>query len=315
MLFTSPVWAGNGLPFYHTGGVADVQVFFPKDSSYYNSIQLNKRNATLLLYPGYAVVKNEYYFLNQGDSTALYLGFPMSMSVLSDRFGAIHIDSSLAMQVLVNGKSTLINRCESPVEYSRQSHGWMVWETTLPSGKLTRVEIISIVITRSKLSTPSWENEDNTASLLMHNAHRWRGTIQESTVKVLLGDGLRIEDLLGILPDSMQSNGSDKLIVQRKIFHPDEHWNILLRYQNKANQETISQLLLHKNDLMKQVMALDTVTFEYGSWPFVTVQNFGDTRSRSYPYGIYLAMGMSLLALVLITLFVLKRIRAKQKSK
>jgi hypothetical protein len=312
LCFSVIVALGNArFPFYETGGVSDLRVFFPNDSIYFSKIQLEKKTSNIVLFPGYSVVKNDYYFRNISDSTiSIFLGFPFSMSALSDQFGAVHIDSAVVLEVYHNEQLSVLKKCESPVEVSRQSHGWNVWENEFKPQTITHIQVLAIVTTRSKLTTNDWENYDNSLALLNHFSNKWNGPIAEMTIRVNLGDGVEISDLIGVTPSLFKTDGKRFLIWRSKNIEPSNKENVIFRYSNKTDQEAISQLIANKKTLFDKATKLDSLMEDDSQWSMVQANNFGYLKSESTGSTIlYIVIGIGAIIMIVAPILIIKKFK------
>jgi hypothetical protein len=194
-LFSLHYSYGNAsAPYFYLGGTSDLQLFFPRDTVSYKFIAMEKEEISILLFPGYAVVKGEYFFYNNSDKDlGLFLGYPVNGNYESEMFYKLRLDSLSGLEVHVDGSSAVVKRCEPPSEEKPEMgsiYNWYVWEANMKARATTRVTVYFMVPTKSELKSGYNRDEDNAFAYIVETGRPWKDSIRDGRILIELAGGL-----------------------------------------------------------------------------------------------------------------------------
>lgn len=271
IVFTIALSANIAMPgFWNTGGGRNFVPFLKDDSLYLGKVQMQKEFITVLLYPGYAVVKGEYIMKNlTTKDIKLRVGFPVN-----GRFDAAGVDNVMFNE-LVNLTVTSGGK-ELPVydlfsymqkhnmDYSRdkvidttyesvytREENWYVWESFFPAGETTVIEVYYLLPTNEASLLKGYDrSNENGFSYVLETGSTWGGVIDTGCVRVYLMDGVKFSSLIGVYPSRMSFNDEENsLNLMLTGYKPRSSDNIVIRYGKRIRDFDFSTVTSRVKDL------------------------------------------------------------------
>lgn len=228
---------------FGVGGTQAFTLLYPEDSSTYKQVSMVQEEISVLLFPGFAVVKGSYWMVNKTDQMiSTHVGYPVNHIIQSDgaqSVAEVWFPEFYGLQVLVNGQQHEVALDTSL--RSRQAGGyrpvdWFVWETSFEPNSQTLIEVYFIVNTNEAHILQGYDiNYDQVFMYLLESGAVWEGPIGEGIVKMKGMDGVVLtQDQRGFTRQGMQFVEKDNLLfTQFTNLVPAPEDNIILRIDEK----------------------------------------------------------------------------------
>ncbi|MEO7311150.1 MAG: hypothetical protein ABIX01_12185 [Chitinophagaceae bacterium] len=223
---------------------------FAGDSMYLGKIRMQHELVLVNLYPGFAVVKGEYYMYNTSDETInMHVAYP-KQATYSDTIVQNVIPAYIdGLQVLVNEVpvalmrkndpefDSLVNAPNSSVhsEVSNTSENWFVWKMSFPPKSYTKITVYFLTDnSHAKLRRGYSGDEGQAFSYVLESGRAWGGDIDSGKICVALKNGLTTKDVKGVLPFNALMGDATHLLYQFVNKEPESKDNMLIWYQGAA---------------------------------------------------------------------------------
>lgn len=258
VLITSMGWANAAQPGLRmAGGMGGFTLLFPEDSASYQKIQMQEEQVSIQLYSGFAVVKGSYWMQNStSDTITMRTGYPINAHFSTPRntsdLAEIYFDELYQLKVLVNG---------APVSYEKktfeaddpnidfftydQPPSWYLWSMSFPPGK-TRIDVYFIVNTNESTVSEGYNRESpNGFIYVLETGASWKPPIGKGFVSVQLMEGLSVDQIKGISPDSVfkYSTAPEFLFYQFSNLVPEHEDNLVITYGKKVPDFDFEQVI------------------------------------------------------------------------
>ncbi|MCB9232588.1 MAG: hypothetical protein H6581_13035 [Bacteroidia bacterium] len=327
VLMASFAFPNAAMPGFWSVGAG--QTFIPAfagDSIFLGSIRMKKEDIHILLYPGFGVVKGEYWMENLTDSTILLnTGFPINSGVDHPVLYAVQFTDLYELKVQVDGNEMAVRRLsrydQDLPEMVRRDFGvenWYVWETKFEPGKLTKLTVYYLVNTNDADLREGYNVDHGPAfSYILETGKAWGSTIGEGRIRMKLMEGLEEDEIEGILPEGkLNSNGTGFFEWKFTNLEPEPTDNVVVRYgefQENFNLDPIQQ------DFAKYYQLLDQMDESWASGdefkPFTRADfEVTDTFGRSLLAIAVVIVGTPLLIIGLVIWLLVRRSRKKKQS-
>lgn len=309
---------------WNSGGTGNYTLLFPGDSSYYQKIQMERELVLIQLYPGFAVVKGNYWMRNTtGDTIVMNAGYPVNSGFeprTKQWHGKLNVDFDdlFSLRVSTNGiprefSRTQIESAELSSYGNKQD--WYTWKDSFPPDTTTLIEIYFIVNTNVGDMLDGYDkNHDNVFVYLLESGASWKPPIGQGNFIVQLMDGVEATDIRGISPDSIFLIDQKKknLYYHFENFVPDEDKNnIVIAYGKQLTNFDFKQIVgkadsyfTQINLLYKQNFNKSTATVFSPGDPY-SFNSVGSGKNPVFWFSIFTVVGVGVILLV---------IRMKKKS-
>lgn len=225
---------------YSAGGGSVFTLLFPEDSTAFDKVSMDGEQVSILMYPGFAVVRGEYTLRNLTDSSlTFHLGYPVNHIVESE---ASHMDMAsvwfpdfYGVTVYEDGIQQSV-RLDSSLRYDLASGydylDWYVWETTFEPGEEQMIIVYFLANTNEASVLQGYDkNRDQIFMYLLESGAVWRGPIGEGEIRISGRNGAILsqqERIATRLPVRYHTE-SQSLIVRFQNLHPTPVHNVILR--------------------------------------------------------------------------------------
>ena len=249
--------------FWGAGGTGTFSLLYPEDSLQYKKIQMVKENVSIQLYRGYAVVKGEYWMYNpSSESVTIKVGYPLNSNFSrEDEFANyltdIRFDSLYGLIAFRNGEAvTILSEVIKNQEAGWANENWYVWDNTFTPSDTTLITIYFIVNTNNAIIRNGYNKDHNNGFIyLLETGSTWKQPIVEGEIRIKLMNGLSIEDIKGLSPDSLfiSDTKTGILITRFQDLSPTAKNNIIFTYTENLDEFNFQNVLNNQDKLFEEI--------------------------------------------------------------
>ncbi len=278
ILLSPSLFANSAQPgFWNAGGAGTFSLLFPEDSTGYKKIQMVRELVSIQLYKGYAVVKGTYWMYNTTDSLiSIKAGYPLNSSFegKSDdyRKAEIKFESLYGIEVYSNNlKQTLLAETETS-----SYPNWYVWQNAFAPQDTTKITVYFIVNTNNTFIRSGYAGDENNGFIyLLETGSTWKQPIVTGEIRMELKDGISIQGIQGIKPDSVFRINEEKaqLLYRFSNLSPTPEHNIILKYTENLKRFDFNEVLKNQTQLYIEIDRFSTSTIDFKTFESYT---FGD---------------------------------------
>jgi len=283
--FSLNLFANSGPPgFFQMGGTTSFIPFFKKDSTDLQYIQMQKEWVSIMLYPGFAVVKGEYLMQNLSDKAIDFTtGYPINTQGYIPNAEMVAFDDLYALQVLVNGKTMKVKKMEEINEANVQLKeldilkNWYVWDMKFAPKTTTTITVYFIVNTNEAILRRGYYSREAQGFIyLLETGKVWAKNIEQGRVLIELQEGVELNQIEGILPlSSFLNDGTKYLIWDFENLEPDNKSNVVIRYAEPISNFDLEVVVKEAENYYKKIDEIPIKTLETGDhWKTLNKQNF-----------------------------------------
>jgi len=252
-------WAQMGKPgIGNAGGSGNYSLMYPDESGELAKLQMVDERVTVLLYPGFAVVKGCYHMYNP-DTTDVFVhsGYPTSavydISVTNAK-KEIDFRNLQALEVFENGFPIDIEQRANPGRTYYANNDWYIWENHFPAGDTVHVQVYFIVNTsNARLYKKSQATDINAFIYLLESGASWKKPIEKGEIRIELMGGLTLNDISGLEPQYGFVQNGEKLLWKFKHLAPTLNDNIVLTYNATPEDFDFEDVIRRKDDYFAEV--------------------------------------------------------------
>ena len=260
--------ANAGMPgFWDVGAGANFIPFFAKDSVHLGKVQMQSELVMVLLYPGFAVVKGEYYMHNLStQEIQMTTGYPINSAFMNKAMTSVHMADLYDLKVKVNGKTVTVKRASSTNVAAYQDKAldqvdnWYIWEATYAPEAITKIEVYFLVNTNQAQLREGYNADyHNGFSYLLESGRAWAKSIEKGRIYVQLMDTLKVKSVRGIYPfKTFKTDGNKQMIYDFTNLEPNETNNIVIRYADQLSKFNFEKIRQQASVYYKKIDALDS---------------------------------------------------------
>lgn len=251
---------------WQAGGMHNYALLFPEDNLAFQKVQMIDERVSILLYPGFAVVKGEYWMQNNTDSTLQFkAGYPINSSSegRNMKLTQIIFDDLYALKVYADGSPLSIQQIE-------QSDNWYIWQHTFEKQSTTKVDVYFLMNTNNASVLQGYSKQYSNAFIyLLESGASWKLPILKGEIRLQVQDNLRLNSIKGGLPvNFFQQNKMSQILRGRfNALAPSSADNIVLTYGKRLDKFNFEQVLQQQEEYFAKADALsaldlDTYSFE-----------------------------------------------------
>jgi hypothetical protein len=300
---------------WQAGGMKNFALLFPEDSLAFQKIQMVNERVSILIYPGFAVVKGEYWMRNDSDSTlTIQTGYPIN--------GFSESKSNTLMQVWFEELYGLKVYSEgNPIPLRKEviEDNWYIWDNTFKANSTTKIEVYFLVNTNNA-SVLQGYNKDyiNGFIYLLESGASWKQPILKGEVRIQLKGQLSLKNIKGISPNTdFQKLPAEQILRWQFLdLSPTYRNNVVINYGIRLEDFDFSEVLQAQEKYFASVntfslMNLEGYKFEPTNFtsPF-EVPNFDGIRPRGLFAWIKLVVnGIGILLVLGLVYFLYRKFR------
>jgi hypothetical protein len=322
-LFSLALLAQTELPGIWNAGVGgQLYPLFPADSIHFGKVDIRKELILVNLYPGFAVVKGEYRFVNTSDKTIrMHVGYPVKghypqrivenvlyNDLYNFRANANGIpvkpyrlsDSGTVSQVRISGSDSS----------SANVSDWYAWQQEFPAGDETILTVYFITQNNlARYKKGSLSRDANAFGYSLESGKAWGGKIRSGQILVKMNEGLSLIEIQGILPDSLLKGDLYHLQYSFSNLEPEPADNLLIWYDGAPPDFKFDKKVLPSTDTLYQIMD-DFAISEFNNTAFTLIsrKNFSLAKSGLTFSGVvyFLMFFLPWIILAFLIVFLLK---------
>lgn len=264
------------------GSSARFVPLFPSDSAALKYISMQREEVLVHLYNGYAVVKGTYWMHNNSHKpVSIVVGYPVQGTVDAPIVSYINLGEPRALRVLVNGQPVETVKGETGIagllntspDYSQFDPAkWILWRTEFAPASVTAITVYFLVnCSDARLRKGYNVKKGHAFAYVLESGTAWLGSIDTGSIKIKLQDGLKIEQVKGLLPSNVWQSSHDLLGWQFNHLEPGTNSNVLVWYN--VGEDSIrfeAEVLPRSTELFAAIDKFDRAAFEgIASWPFI----------------------------------------------
>lgn len=269
--------------FWDVGAGISFIPFFAKDSVHLGKVQMQSELVSIMLYPGFAVVKGEYYMYNLSNKVVtMATGYPINSSFMNKATYSVHMSDLHNLKVKVNNKNVTVKRASSqniePYHHKTLDHSdnWYIWEASFAPQKVTKLTVYFLVNTNAAQLRKGYNADyHNGFSYLLESGRAWAKDIGKGRIYVHMMDTLKVKSVQGVYPfKTFKTDGKKQMVYDFENLEPTEKSNIVIRYAKKLddfNFDTISQSAAA---YFKKIDALKGGDIKTNGWTTVQASDF-----------------------------------------
>jgi hypothetical protein len=308
------IWnAGVGGQFYPV---------FAADSIHFGKVVMQKELILVNLYPGFAVVKGVYSFVNTSDKTiSMHVGYPVNGHYPQRIVEHVLYNDLYNFRANANGipvkpyrlsDSASVNptRLSGNDSSSTNVSDWYVWQQEFPAGTVTTLTVYFITqnnLARHKMGNLS--RDANAFGYVLESGKAWGGKIGSGQVMIKMNENLTLIEILGILPDSLLKGDLHHLQYSFSNLEPGPSDNLLIWYEGAPPDFKFDKKVLPSTDTLYQIMdAFPVSEFNDPSFSLISRKNFSVAKSGLTFSGVVYFLMFSLPWIILagLIIFLLK---------
>ena len=244
-------FANSAMPgLWQAGANGKFIPLFASDSIYFGKIQMQHEQILVNLYPGFAVVKGEYYMYNNtNEAINMHVAYP-KQARFSDTLVENVIPSYIdALKVLVNDSPTELMRkkdlvvlpSSGPIATTNEQDydNWFVWTMTFAPKAFTKITVYFLTDnSHAKLSRGYSRDRGSAFTYVLESGRAWGGSIDSGKICIQLKEGLTTKDVKAILPYNTLKGDDTHLLYQFVNKEPAEKDNLLIWYKESAQDSS-----------------------------------------------------------------------------
>ncbi|GAB4395349.1 MAG: hypothetical protein OHK0053_02390 [Microscillaceae bacterium] len=227
--------------FFNVGGGGAFVPFFAEDTLHQRKIEMAQERITVLLHPGFAVVKGEYWMRNRSaDTVSMQVGYPINGTMNNSFVYAVNFNDIEKLKVLINGRETRPKRLPAkdgkpvnPLPMFNQPENWYAWPLRFAPDTLTHLTVYFMVNTNQAYLREGYSRDiHNGFCYVLESGRAWAQTIGKGEIRIQLAPDLAPEQIIGLAPNAkFRFHPEKKYLYWRfKNLEPGPADNVLLRY-------------------------------------------------------------------------------------
>ncbi|EAY30360.1 hypothetical protein M23134_08189 [Microscilla marina ATCC 23134] len=269
--------------FWDVGAGINFIPFFAKDSVHLDKIQMQSELVTIMLYPGFAVVKGEYQMYNHSDAAInLTTGYPINSGFMNKAAYSVQMSDLYGLQVKIDGKNATVKRASSAnveaYHHKTLDHtdNWYIWEAAYAPQKVTQLTVYFIVNTNTAQLRKGYNADyHNGFSYLLESGRAWAKNIGKGRIYVHLMDTLKVQSVQGVYPfKTFKTDGNQQMVYDFADLEPTENSNVVIRYSKKLDNFDFNKVLQTAQGYFKKIDALKGDMLNTAEWKTVQATDF-----------------------------------------
>lgn len=305
--------ANSAMPGIWQAGANGIFIpLFPQDSVHFGKIKMQREQIQVNLYPGFAVVKGEYWMYNTtAQEIDMHVAYPKQGTYDAAIVQNVVPTYISAIQVKVNDQPvTLMQPTDSSLEKlpgtiaiteNNFSNRWFIWQMKFAPRSITKITVYFITDNSNSDVVKGYSHRKGDAfTYVLESGRAWGGVIDTGDIYIQLKGGLTENDITGILPDSTLSFDNNKLLYHFINKEPLPKDNLLIFYKDSPEDFDFKSSVLPKTSkYFTEIDAFDVPSFKKENMQLVHKVDMLPDNGGMGPFGgILIAMGIAALLVV-----------------
>lgn len=314
------IWSsGHGSQFYP---------LFEKDSVYFGKIKMQKELVLINLYPGFAAVKGDYWMYNTTNKPiTITVGYPINGQYPQEIVDNVVFEDLYELQVFINGQhvatqkypDTSNNIDETPKQVSEKIHnrGWYFWTTTFAPQTITKLTVYFLTDNSQARMRKGYNTKDGSAfTYILETGRAWGGSIDSGNVLIQLNNGLTLDNIKGILPDSTLNGDATHIEYSFTNLEPMPENNILFWYEGEKDSSfDMNNILKRSGEYYKELDVFPLNAFAGNSFMLLHKNDFKVPDTTSWIVGgVLIGIIVAVVVVVAAVIFLLYKLFSQKRS-
>ncbi len=313
LLTTTNVMANAGMPgFWDVGTARTLLPAFSEDIKDSEQIEMQSENIKVNLYPGFAIVKGEYYMLNTSKKNInIHVGYPENGIFINKILDNVIFNELSNLEVYIDKKKVPVSLLKSNLEKKSTLDKWYVWQNKFESKKLTKITVYYMVDTHfAHLHMGYDTSEGNGFAYILESGKLWKNKISHGNIIINLMEGLNRNDIVGILPKSTLEYDKESNSIRYKFsnLEPSQNDNIIIRYKDRTDKFKFDKIKSNYKNYYSEIDK-SVVISSPEHWETITESNF-----EIFPMTMYILLGILCFIILGIILFIYGLVRIFRKK-
>jgi hypothetical protein len=301
---------------WNVGAGGQIYPLDAADSTLSGKLIIQKELIMVQLYPGFAVIKGEYRFLNTTDKPVkIQVGYPVSGQYPQQVVGNILFNDIYQFKVRSNAQDIIpARRSGSDISNAHQKPGhitnWYTWEQAFASDTITTLTVYFITQNNLARYIKGKESRDGNAfGFHLQTSPAWAGKTGIGQILVKLNDKLTLLEIQGILPDSQLTGDLHHLQYDFSLSSQGPENNLLIWYDGAPPDFKFDKKVLPSTDTLYQIMDNFPLSeFNNPAFSAISRKNFTLAKSGLTFSGVlyFLMFFMPWIILAVIIIFLVK---------
>ncbi len=285
ILFPFPASGNAAQPgMWNTGTGHEFIPLIAEDSMVVGKIRMVKEEISILLFPGFAVVRGEYEMQNLTDSGIfMTVGYPVNGEISQDEIQYLMFDDLYAIRIYVNDSmiSAGMQTLDDTLLQNSRNHiwgtsEWYTWKMNFRSGQNSRIRVYFIVNTNNSLIRDGYfKTNSNGFSYILESGKAWAGTIGSGEIRISLRGGLKANDIQGILPaGSFSWDKGSRMTRTFTDLEPEMQSNVVIRYAKRMDDFDFDAILKKQNEYFASADSLFLIPWKPEEFEVFTAADF-----------------------------------------
>ena len=222
-----------------------------------------KEIVSIQLYRGYAVIKGKYWMYNStSEPVTIKVGYPLNSSFNSQDSYAhyltdIRFDSLYGLRAYRNGEAvTILSENINNPNAGWANENWYVWDNTFTPSDITLITVYFIVNTNNTIIREGYNKDLNNGFIyLLETGATWKQPIVKGEIRIKLMNGLSLDYIKGLSPDSLFVSDSKTgiLLTRFQILSPTAKNNIIITYTENLVDFNFNNVLVNQDELFEKI--------------------------------------------------------------
>jgi hypothetical protein len=289
----------------NAGGSGNYSLMYPDESGELAKLQMVDERVTVLLYPGFAVVKGCYHLYNP-DTADVYVhsGYPTSSVYdisVSNAKKEIDFNNLHALEVFENGFPISIEQRPNPGRTYYAKNDWYIWENHFPAGDTVHVQVYFIVNTNNaRYYEKSGSRRLNAFIYLLESGASWKKPIEKGEIRIELQGGLTLDDIMGLEPQYGFLQNDEKLLWKFEHLSPTLNDNIVLTHKAPEGDFDFEDIIRRKDEYFAEVQQCSRGELDPNNFQPVDFELPVRIANREEEVPVWLLFGGGILGLFLV---------------
>jgi|GEM_PF-1482510 len=342
LFFAQVAFSNSAMPGLWTPGANGRFVpLFASDSIHFGHIQMQHEQVLVNLYPGFAVVKGEYYMYNTTDkSIHMHVAYP-KQAKFSDTLVKNVIPAYIAnLKVLVNDQPTPLMRSKEDAfnkmledERAQQAmtHGsnaplspeadktyenWFLWRMDFAPHTITKITVYFLTDNSNAHLRRGYSGDEACGfTYVLESGRAWGGAIDSGKIYIQLKDSLTTKDIKAVLPHHAILADATHLRYTFTNKEPTEKDNLLIWYKAVPKDSAFEKKIIPSADTyFAEIDKFNTTEFNNTSFAPLNVNNFEVHSSNFFTWIFYGFLFIAALVLFMVGYGIIRWIKKSNQK-
>ena len=262
------------------------------------------------------------------DTIKIKTGYPLNGNFNSNTNGnhkaEIRFDSLYGLDVKIDSiPAKIISEPADSKDVSLKNDNWYVWQNVFAPGDTTIITVYFIVSTNNSSVRKGYTKDKlNGFIYVLETGATWKQPIIRGEIRINTEDGITLEDIKGLKPESVFKTDEKRNLLQYKFSNltPSNPDNIILTYSDVNEDFNFSKILEQKSELYKSIDEFSRMEISYERLNEKKFDSPFEVKSTDWWSMLFIAslIGIPVLIIIIIIviiIFIVMRVRKNKKKK